>query len=121
MGTARLVPHDRSERQRGAGMSEGAPQGMVDWELATSTARRLVRPGPEVTRSEADAAVAQLRELAVAAADHVQRITRMTTPEAAPPARVVDRSGWVTANVAGLDNLLTPLVTKLTEQRTPGR
>ena len=31
--------------------------GMVDWDLAVSTATRLISPGPEVSRSEADAAV----------------------------------------------------------------
>src|SRR5215813_12445822 len=105
-------------------MSEGAandvPPGMVDWDLAVSTARRLARPGPEVPRSDADAAVTQLRALAEAATDHVQRITGLTAPDT-QPARVVDRPGWVVANAAGLQNLLTPLVAKLSDRRAPGR
>jgi coenzyme F420 biosynthesis associated uncharacterized protein len=106
-------------------MSEGAandvPGGMVDWDLAVNTARRLARPGPEVTRSEADAAVAQLRAQAESATGHVERITRLTAPNLAAAARVVDRHGWVSANAAGLQNLLTPLVAKITERRAPGR
>jgi coenzyme F420 biosynthesis associated uncharacterized protein len=102
------------------GMSDG-PGGMVDWELAVSTARRLIRPGPEVTRSEADAAVAQLRALAEVATGHVERITRMVAPAPGSPPRVVDRQAWVTANAEGLQNLLTPLVAKLTDRRPPGR
>src|SRR5438874_8260018 len=95
--------------------------GMVDWDLAVNTARRLARPGPEVTRTEAEAAVAELRILAGSATGHVERITGLTAPVMAPPPRVVDRHGWVAANAAGLENLLTPLVARLTERRTPGR
>jgi len=106
-------------------MSEGAandvPAGMVDWDLAVSTARRLARPGPDATRSEADAVVAQLRAHAEVATGHVERITGLTAPGLAPPARIVDRHGWVAANAVGLQNLLTPLVAKLTERRSPGR
>src|SRR5436305_1940463 len=64
--------------------------GMVDWDLAVNTARRLTRPGPEVTRSEAEAAVAELRALAGSAAGHVEQITGLVAPEMAPPVRVVD-------------------------------
>jgi coenzyme F420 biosynthesis associated uncharacterized protein len=106
-------------------MSEGAtqdvPGSMVDWELAVNTARRLVRPGPEVTRSEADAAVRQLRELAEVATGHVREITRMEAPADIPPTRVVDRMDWAAANAKGLENLLTPLVTELAAKRPPGR
>jgi len=35
-----------------------APQ-MVDWDFAVSAAARLAGPGPEITRAEADAAVAE--------------------------------------------------------------
>src|SRR5262249_17625039 len=108
----------------GGFMSEGAandvPPGMVDWDLAVSTARRLARPGPEVPRSEADAAVTQLRALAEAATDHVQRITGLTAPDTLP-ARVGDRPGGGVADAAGVQTLRTPLVAKLTEQRAPGR
>ena len=40
---------------------------MVDWDLAVSTATRLVRSGPEVTREEAAEAVAELRRHAASA------------------------------------------------------
>ncbi|MBI1758741.1 MAG: zinc-dependent metalloprotease [Actinobacteria bacterium] len=95
--------------------------GLVDWELATSTARRLAKLGPEVTRSEADAVVEELAELAEIAVGHVARITGLTEPAPARPARVVDRGAWVEANVAGLDALLTPVVSRLADRRPPGR
>jgi coenzyme F420 biosynthesis associated uncharacterized protein len=104
-----------------ASAANEGPAGMVDWDLAVSTACRLSRPGPEVSRSEAAAAVAQLRELAEVAAGHVERITGLSAAPPAEASRVVDRPGWVAANAAGLQNLLTPLVSKLTTQRPPGR
>ncbi|MFJ5549312.1 zinc-dependent metalloprotease [Streptomyces sp. NPDC093225] len=94
---------------------------MVDWNLAVSTATRLVRPGPEVTRDEARAVVAELRRHARAAEGHVRRFVRMM-PEDAPvadtPVLVVDRAGWAKANVAGFRHLLTPLLGKMQERRT---
>jgi coenzyme F420 biosynthesis associated uncharacterized protein len=103
------------------GDSANSQPGMVDWELAVSTARRLAKPGPEVTRTEADWAVRELRELAEAAVGHVERITGLSSPGPVQTAKVVDRIGWVEANVAGLEALLTPLMLRLAEQRPPGR
>ncbi|MET9955031.1 zinc-dependent metalloprotease [Streptomyces sp. NPDC006339] len=104
----------------GAGTS-----GMVDWNLAVATATRLVRPGPEVTREEARAVVAELREHAKAAEEHVRAYTRMIPDGHQPddtPVLVVDRAGWIKANVAGFRELLSPLLDKMRERRanTPG-
>ncbi|KQX09235.1 coenzyme F420 biosynthesis-associated protein [Streptomyces sp. Root431] len=104
----------------GAGTS-----GMVDWNLAVATATRLVRPGPEVSRDEAREVVAELRKHAKASEQHVRAYTRML-PEGADvhdtPVLVVDRAGWIKANVAGFRELLTPLLGKMQERRstTPG-
>ena len=100
---------------------------MVDWNLAVTTATRLVRPGPEITREEARAVVAELRRHATASEEHVRRFTLME-PAAAngdghqAPVLVVDRSSWVRANVAGFRELLGPLLGKMRERRatTPG-
>ncbi|MFF8603284.1 zinc-dependent metalloprotease [Streptomyces sp. NPDC015232] len=104
----------------GAGTS-----GMVDWNLAVATATRLVRPGPEVSRDEAREVVAELRRHARAAEDHVRAYTRMIPEGHTPddtPVLVVDRAGWIKANVAGFRELLTPLLDKMKERRstTPG-
>ncbi|MFD3662021.1 zinc-dependent metalloprotease [Streptomyces sp. NPDC058659] len=104
----------------GAGTS-----GMVDWNLAVATATRLVRPGPEVSRDEAREVVAELRKHAKVSEEHVRAYTRML-PEGADvhdtPVLVVDRTGWIKANVAGFRELLTPLLGKMQERRsaTPG-
>jgi coenzyme F420 biosynthesis associated uncharacterized protein len=98
---------------------------MVDWNLAVATANRLVRPGPEVSRDEARAIVAELRRHAKAAEEHVRSYTSMV-PEgrttADTPVLVVDRPGWVKANVEGFRELLKPLFEKVRERRagTPG-
>ncbi|MBO0917634.1 zinc-dependent metalloprotease [Streptomyces laculatispora] len=97
--------------------------GMVDWNLAVATATRLVRPGPEISREEAREVVAELRRHAKAAEEHVRAFTRMipegTEPEDTP-VLVVDRTGWIKANVAGFRELLRPLLEKMEERRGGG-
>ncbi len=96
---------------------------MVDWNLAVATATRLVRPGPEVSRDEARAVVAELRRHAKASEEHVRGFTRLGTDETHDtPVLVVDRPGWVRANVAGFRELLKPLLDKMQARRgsSPG-
>ncbi|OKI64925.1 zinc-dependent metalloprotease [Streptomyces sp. MJM1172] len=93
---------------------------MVDWNLAVATATRLVRPGPEVSRHEARAVVAELRRHAKTSERHVREYTRMVPENATvqdTPVLVVDRAGWVKANVAGFRELLGPLLGKMQERR----
>ncbi|AXG78544.1 zinc-dependent metalloprotease [Streptomyces paludis] len=96
---------------------------MVDWNLAVATATRLARPGPEVSRDEAREIVAELRRHAKAAEEHVRAYTRMIPEGHAPvdtPVLVVDRAGWVRANVAGFRELLKPLFEKMRDRRPGG-
>src|SRR6187200_1236902 len=90
---------------------------MVDWELAVSTARRMMRPGPEVSRDEAQRVVDELRAGAAASTAHVRDYTGLTAEAASAPVVIVDRPGWVQANADGLRNVLQPLVDKLREKR----
>ncbi|MFF1897701.1 zinc-dependent metalloprotease [Streptomyces sp. NPDC058206] len=98
---------------------------MVDWNLAVATATRLVRPGPDISREEAREVVAELRRHAKSAEEHVRSFTRMipegTEPEDTP-VLVVDRAGWIRANVAGFRELLRPLLGKMQDRRgnSPG-
>ncbi len=92
--------------------------GMVDWNLAVATATRLARPGPEVTREEARAAVKELRLHAADAEQHVRAFTGMQAPGATgTPVLVVDRPGWVKANVAGFRTIITPLADRMQARR----
>ncbi|MBT2529036.1 zinc-dependent metalloprotease [Streptomyces sp. ISL-99] len=96
---------------------------MVDWNLAVATATRLVRPGPDVSRDEARAVVAELRRHAKASEEHVRGFTRMIPDGHEPqdtPVLVVDRAGWIRANVAGFREVLRPLLDKMQERRGSG-
>ncbi|MGW3633133.1 zinc-dependent metalloprotease [Streptomyces sp. NPDC005122] len=98
-----------------------ASTGMVDWNLAVATATRLVRPGPDVSRDEAREIVAELRRHAKASEAHVRGFTRMGTEDTHDtPVLVVDRPGWVRANVAGFREVLKPLLDKMQERRGSG-
>ncbi|MFB7665080.1 zinc-dependent metalloprotease [Kitasatospora sp. NPDC056138] len=94
---------------------------MVDWDLAVATATRLARPGPEVTRDEARVVVSELRRQALEAEEHVREFTGMRSSSLASavgtPVLVVDRPGWVKANVAGFRTIVQPLVDKLQARR----
>lgn len=97
---------------------------MVDWNLAVATATRLARPGPEVSREEAVKVVAELRRHALEAEEHVRGYTglqpaRLADAEATP-VLVVDRPGWVRANVAGFRTIVQPLVDRLQARRADG-
>ncbi|WP_327354342.1 zinc-dependent metalloprotease [Streptomyces sp. NBC_01304] len=94
---------------------------MVDWNLAVATATRLMRPGPEVSRDEARAVVTELRRHAKSSEAHVRSFTQMGTDALHDtPVLVVDRPGWVRANVAGFREILKPLLEKMQERRPGG-
>jgi len=88
---------------------------MIDWQVATSTGVRWVRPGPQVSMADARKVVAELRQLADAVAEPVRELTGL--PGAADDGKVavVDRPGWIRANVDGFRVVLDPLVQRLSE------
>ncbi len=91
---------------------------LVDWGLASRTARRLVRANPEVTAEEAAEAVAQLLELSDEAESHVRDLTKLTPQTSTVPAvRVVDRGAWIDINIDGMSELITPLAQRLVESQ----
>ena len=85
---------------------------MVDWGLARSTAARLVRPGPSISTAGAHAAVAELREAAARAERYVTEVTGLDATSGTAPVLVVDRPGWIQANLDAFRLLLTPLTDK---------
>jgi len=87
---------------------------MIDWNVAASTAIRWVRPGPQVSLGEARRVVAELREQAAAVAEPVRVLTGMNGDGDGHVA-VVDRPGWITANIAGFQVVLDPLVEHIHE------
>ncbi|MGI8459787.1 MAG: zinc-dependent metalloprotease [Propionibacteriaceae bacterium] len=89
---------------------------MVDWDLALRTARNLVKPGPEISRSGAQQAVAELRSAADQAEGYVRSVTGLDTPGGTAPVLVVDRTGWIQANVDAFADLTEPLSAKAAEK-----
>jgi coenzyme F420 biosynthesis associated uncharacterized protein len=92
---------------------------LVDWEMAAATARRLARPGPEVSAGQAAEIVAELRADATTARGHVAAVTGLTAPADGAQVLVVDRPGWVDANLRMLRGMLEPVVERLSERRMP--
>ncbi|MFF5208462.1 zinc-dependent metalloprotease [Streptosporangium sp. NPDC000396] len=90
---------------------------VIDWDLAVTTGTRLVRPGPQVSREEARQAVVELRQLSREAEGHVREFTRIDTETAPEPATIVDRPGWIKANVEGFRVVLEPLTQRMAARR----
>jgi len=102
----------------------GNPTGkhqLIDWDLATATAIRLVRPGPSVSRGEAAAVVGELRSLTIPAEEHVRAFTGLGVDREHEAPAVVDRPGWIRSAVGGFAVIVTPLADRLLERRGNGR
>ncbi|MCX4469630.1 hypothetical protein C5N14_00295 [Micromonospora sp. MW-13] len=92
----------------------------VDWDLAAATAGALSKSGPRVSYAEATEVVSDLRRLTDEAAGHVADYTGLRSQVAHPPVRVVDRRDWAATNIAGLREVITPLVGRLAGDKQPG-
>jgi coenzyme F420 biosynthesis associated uncharacterized protein len=90
---------------------------MVDWDLAVATASRLAGRGPEVSRAEADEAVAELRAGAERSTPLVREFTGLTAQAGTAPVLVVDRPGWIQANADGFATVLEPVIERLQARR----
>jgi coenzyme F420 biosynthesis associated uncharacterized protein len=88
---------------------------MIDWQVATATGVRWVRPGPQVSMAEARKVVAELRQLADEVAEPVRTLTGLPGSPDDGRVAVVDRPGWIRANVDGFRVVLDPLVQKMAE------
>jgi coenzyme F420 biosynthesis associated uncharacterized protein len=102
-----------------AGQTTAPAQGLINWDLAASTAARLAPAGPSLKPAEIGEAVHQLRELADASVPHVHHITGL---EAARDLRdstvlVVDRASWAKANTQSFAVMLKPAIEKMLENR----
>jgi coenzyme F420 biosynthesis associated uncharacterized protein len=90
---------------------------MIDWDLAVAAASRLAGPGPVITRPEADAVVAELREGANRSTGLVRDYTGLVAADRTAPVLVVDRTGWIQANADSFAEVISPLVEKLQAKR----
>jgi len=105
--------------------SEIAPQtptgtsnsGYVDWGFAKATGRRLVAAGPKVTPAQAAEVVNALRSAAERSRGPVAETARMHSPAGSSSVLIVDRPGWIDANVDSLQSMLEPVVAAMLAKR----
>jgi coenzyme F420 biosynthesis associated uncharacterized protein len=90
---------------------------MIDWDLAVSAASRMAGPGPMISRDQATAAVAELKDGAHRSTPLVREFTGLVAEERTAPILVVDRRGWIQANADGFAQVLSPLVDRLQERK----
>jgi coenzyme F420 biosynthesis associated uncharacterized protein len=90
----------------------GTPD-LVDWQLAAGVAKKLLKPGPQVSRAEARQVVQDLRRFAAESEPHVREFTGLTSSAVGAPVVVVDRPGWVQANADGFRTVLRPLTERV--------
>ncbi|MEU5876932.1 zinc-dependent metalloprotease [Spirillospora sp. NPDC047279] len=93
---------------------------MIDWNVAVQTGTRLVRPGPQVSHEEARQVVDELRDLSRLAQGHVRDFTGIRAEEDPAPATIVDRPGWIKANVDGFRVVLEPLMEQMQDRGSGG-
>ena len=96
--------------------------GLVDWGFAKATGRLLVQAGPQVPPDEAVEVVSSLRSAAERARGPVAETARMHS-ERGSEVLIVDRPGWIDANVDSLQSMLDPVIDAMLAKRstpTPG-
>jgi len=93
--------------------------GYVDWGFAKATGRRMVAAGPKVTPAEADKVVSDLRSAAERSRGPVAETARMSAPAGSGPVLIVDRPGWIDANIDSLQSMLEPVVAAMLAKRKP--
>lgn len=100
------------------GTSDVAAGGnLVDWGFAASSASRIAPAGPKASRIEIKDSVAQLRAAAAAAVEPVAYTSQLHTPEDAAGALVVDRAGWIRANTASMQAMMSPVLSEVVARR----
>jgi coenzyme F420 biosynthesis associated uncharacterized protein len=96
--------------------------GLVDWGFAKATGRLLVQAGPQVPPDQAAEVVSSLREAAERSRGPVAETARMHS-EGESAVLIVDRPGWIDANVDSLQSMLEPVIDAMLAKRstpTPG-
>jgi coenzyme F420 biosynthesis associated uncharacterized protein len=88
--------------------------GAVDWALAERIGTRLAASGPP--SPQLASLEAHLHDLTAEAEELVARETGLRSQAGPARAQVVDRAGWVRANLTSFQRLLTPFVARMEEQ-----
>lgn len=98
-------------------MATDQPFDMVDWEFAARLGANVAGDPPRVTAYEAAAAVAELRKDADTSTAYVRDFTGLVAPEDTAPVLVIDRPGWVRANVDTFATMIAPAIEAMMKDR----
>jgi len=90
-----------------------SPESPISWEVAERVALRVAERQPWVSKGRLAVLEEDFAELTAQAEELVAAETGLTSGAGPARARVVDRPGWVLANVASMQRLLRPLADKL--------
>jgi coenzyme F420 biosynthesis associated uncharacterized protein len=120
----RVERWDAAEEDVGMTSTEMASQalnttgtsGLVDWAFAKATGRLLVQAGPKVMPHQAAEMVGSLRSAAQRSQGPVAETARMHS-EGGNPVLIVDRPGWIDANVDSLQSMLEPVIKAMLAKR----
>ncbi|MGH9105678.1 MAG: zinc-dependent metalloprotease [Acidimicrobiales bacterium] len=91
----------------------GGPDGPISWEVARRVANRIAERQPWLATGRLTVLEEDFAELTAQAEALVAKETGLQSYCGPARARVTDRPGWVTANVASFQRLLRPLTKKL--------
>ena len=86
---------------------------LVDWSLAVRVASTVAGRGPETTTTLRADVRRDFKEFTRTSDDLVREFTGLSPQAPAPDPIVLDRGGWVRANVESFQGLITPLAEKL--------
>jgi coenzyme F420 biosynthesis associated uncharacterized protein len=92
------------------------PPGPVDWRVAERVAVRVAGREPLAASYHYDRLAADFSELTTEAEELVAQATGLQSAAGPARARVVERDGWIQANLASFDRLLRPFTDKLGER-----
>jgi coenzyme F420 biosynthesis associated uncharacterized protein len=97
-----------------------APE-VADWGLAARVARVVAGSGPDVSAAERAKVRSDFNEFVRTADDLVTSFTGLRPDQPAGKPVVVDRAGWIAANVESFRSLLHPLAERFGGARVAGR
>lgn len=90
--------------------------GPVDWQLAHRVAARCAGREPLADSYHYERLTRDFDEVTAQAEELVTQATGLRSDHGPARARVVDRSGWVDANIASFQRLLAPVTDKMTSR-----
>ena len=87
---------------------------LIDWSLAVRVASSVAGRGPETTSRLREEVRSDFQEFTRVSDDLVRDFTGLAPSQPAPDPIVLDRGGWVRANVESFQGLIRPLAERLT-------